>query len=146
MPVSYKFKMNKTNEALTLFSNNHNCSQAIVCTYAEEYGMSTADAYRVAQGFGGGFGHLGYLCGALSGMGMVASLKTCTSRDLKHSNKQETYDILAKMVAEFEKRQGAINCKDILESDDGSKILGKKSCCVSCIVNCCDLIEEYLGE
>lgn len=53
------------------FLAGYNCAQAVACAFAEEMGMTVDQAARLASGFGGGFGRMREVCGAVSGAVLV---------------------------------------------------------------------------
>ncbi len=57
----------------------HNCAQAVLCAFSEDYGISRDDAMRMAVRFGRGMG-LGSSCGTVSGGLMVLALPARTMR------------------------------------------------------------------
>jgi len=46
-------------QAVTKFLDGFLCSQAIVSSYADPYGLDTNRALKIASGFGGGMGRQG---------------------------------------------------------------------------------------
>lgn len=66
--------MNKVEKSLNYFKNGFNCSQALLATYATDFGLSEEMALKVATQFGGG-ARKGEMCGAVSGALMVLGLK-----------------------------------------------------------------------
>ncbi len=67
--------MSKAENARATFRKGFNCSQAVLSAFAEEFGLDPIMAYRVAAAFGGGMGHMGETCGAVTGAFMVIGLK-----------------------------------------------------------------------
>ena len=67
--------MTKAELAVENFKNGYNCSQAVAAAFCEDFGMSRADCLRISEGFGGGMGRMRSVCGAVSGMFMLAGLK-----------------------------------------------------------------------
>ena len=45
-------------KAEALFEEGYNCSQAVLLAFAEECGLSTAVAARIASSFGGRYGQI----------------------------------------------------------------------------------------
>lgn len=46
----------KPEQAVNIFKEGSNYSQAVISVYAEEFGLSQKMALTIAQGFGGGMG------------------------------------------------------------------------------------------
>ena len=72
--------MSNIEKTVARFEKGLNCSQAIVATYGPPLGLERDSALKVAAAFGGGMGHLGRTCGAISGALMVIGLH-CSKRD-----------------------------------------------------------------
>ena len=81
-------KDNKSEKTLRLFEVGYNCSQSVLITYSSELGLSEDLALRIAAPFGGGIGHMGEVCGAVSGAMMVLGLRNgFTNPDDKNAYK-----------------------------------------------------------
>ena len=55
-----------------LFHEGYNCSQSVVLAFADLTGVDEALLEKISIGLGGGVGRLREVCGAVSGMAMVA--------------------------------------------------------------------------
>ena len=60
--------------AVENFMQGYGCCQSVVAAFADLYGMDKQLALRVAAGFGGGVGRLRMMCGAVSGLVILAGL------------------------------------------------------------------------
>lgn len=60
--------------ALDLKKQGRNCCQCVAMAFADVTGADPQLLGRIAQGFGGGFGGHGDVCGAVSGATMVSGL------------------------------------------------------------------------
>ena len=66
----------KSEKAVDLFVNKgFLCSQAVLESHSDEYGIDTVIARKIAGPFGGGMGHCDEVCGAVSGALMLIGLK-----------------------------------------------------------------------
>ena len=111
--------------AAELFCNGCNCSQAVLVAFAEDCGMDKVTAMRLSSSFGGGMGRLREVCGAVSGMFMVAGLlKGYVTEDGKEK-KDAHYTLIQELAKEFTDIHGTYICKDLLGS------LGKSTSPVS---------------
>ena len=63
--------MNNSEEALDLFSNNFNCSQAVFASIGPKIGIDKNSCLKIASGFGGGMGRQQKTCGAVTGAYMA---------------------------------------------------------------------------
>ena len=61
--------MTKKELALEYHKRGYNCAQAVACAFCEEFGISEAEMYKIAEGFGLGMGMMD-TCGALTGLFM----------------------------------------------------------------------------
>ncbi len=64
----------KAKQAVKEFGKGFNCSQAVLSSYSEQFGLDCEKAFKVATGFGGGM-RMGDTCGAVTGALMVLGLK-----------------------------------------------------------------------
>lgn len=63
----------KLETASRTYKKGYTCSQAIFAAFAEELGLDEETAYRLMEGFGGGFGGKQEVCGAFSAAVAVIS-------------------------------------------------------------------------
>ena len=64
----------KSEEAVEQFKKGFNCSQAVLGSFSEQFGLDCDKACKAATGFGGGM-RMGGTCGAVTGTFMVLGLK-----------------------------------------------------------------------
>ncbi len=101
-------------KAETLFVQGYNCSQSVLLAFAEECGLPEAVAARISSSFGGGMGRLREVCGAVSGMFMVAGL-CCGYDDPKaRTEKIEHYARIQQLAGDFQAKNGSIICRTLL--------------------------------
>lgn len=101
-------------KAAELFLEGYNCSQAVFLTYAERYGIDKEMACKLSASFGGGMGRMREVCGAVSGMLMVAGLETGATEGKDAAGKKANYDMVQKLAGEYRKKNGSIICKELL--------------------------------
>lgn len=111
--------MNAENEqrvqrAVELFRSGYNCSQAVVTAFADAYGLPNDVALRLSASFGGGIGRMRQTCGAACGMFMLAGLETGTPDPKDREGKAANYALVQRLAQEFARRNGAINCGELL--------------------------------
>ncbi|OOZ41263.1 hypothetical protein BOW53_04600 [Solemya pervernicosa gill symbiont] len=112
--------MSKCKEIAEKFCNGTSCSQAILSSYAEQYGLAPELAFKIAAGFSGGMGRTGNTCGALTGAIMVAGLEKGATHKEDQSAKQNTYDTVGELIAAFEQRWGTTECRELLGCNIGT--------------------------
>ena len=111
--------------AAELFCNGCNCSQAVLVAFAEDCGMDKVTAMKLSSSFGGGMGRLREVCGAVSGMFMVAGLLEGYVTEDGKEKKDAHYALIQELAKEFTDIHGTYICKDLLGS------LGKSTSPVS---------------
>jgi len=103
-----------SDRAKELFEKGHNCSQAVFAAYADEMGVDFDTALKIASSFGGGMGRLREVCGAVSGMFMVAGMKYGSTDPTDQGAKAEHYKLIQALAKRFEKENGSIICRELL--------------------------------
>ena len=101
-------------KAVSLFKEGYNCSQSVFVTYADKYGIDKEMALRLSASFGGGMGRMREVCGAVSGMLMVAGLETGATEGKDIKGKKANYDMVQKMAGIYREANGSIVCKELL--------------------------------
>lgn len=113
--------MNKGEKAEKLFKQGYNCSQAVFAAFCDDLGIDSETAVKLASSFGGGMGRLREVCGAVSGMFMVAGLKAGYSDPTDSEAKKRHYALIQKMAKEFSQKNGSIICRELLGEDGADK-------------------------
>jgi C_GCAxxG_C_C family probable redox protein len=107
----------RSEQAVSCFGEGFNCSQAVLSTCGPEMGLDRKSTLRVAGMFGGGMGHLGNVCGAVSGAFMVIGLKYSKVQDGENEKRDRGYALVRQFAEEFAARNGSIICKELLGYD-----------------------------
>ena len=66
--------MSRAEKAKEYFNEGFACSQAVALTFSDVIGLGEDEIKKIMLPFGGGFGRLRLVCGAVSGMTMVCGL------------------------------------------------------------------------
>lgn len=104
--------------AVATFKGGFNCSQAVLSAFCKELGLDRETADRIACGFGGGIGHMGETCGAVTGAVMAISLKKGMSvPGSPYKSNQLVYSLINDFISEFRKSNPSIKCYDLLGVD-----------------------------
>lgn len=106
--------MTKAEKAKELFEQGYNCSQSVVGAFAQELGVDEQTALKLASSFGGGLGGLREVCGAVSGMAIVAGFKYGYTDPKNPSAKAEHYQRIQYLAAKFKEENPSIVCKELL--------------------------------
>ena len=112
----------RADRAEALFRQGYNCSQSVFAAFADVVGMSVEEAAQLASPFGAGFGKLREVCGAVSGMTMLAGKLKGYSDPEAREEKVELYKLIQKMCAEFEGKEGSIICRELLGLEKGEDL------------------------
>ena len=107
--------MTRAEIAAKLFCDGYNCAQAVAAAFADVTGLTQAQAAKMASGFGGGFGRLREVCGAVSGMTLVFS--QLYGYECPDSNAQaKMYETVQLLAGKFREQAGSIVCREILKN------------------------------
>jgi C_GCAxxG_C_C family probable redox protein len=109
--------MNRVEHALSMFEEGFVCSQALLVTYGDQFGLDRDSALKVSAAFGGGMCRMGDACGAVTGAFMVIGLKYGNVEPKDKKTREKTYKMARQFVRKFEDRNGSINCKALLDCD-----------------------------
>lgn len=146
--------MNYKEKAMSLFKEGYNCSQAVFLTFSDELGLDREMALKLSSSFGGGMGRLREVCGAVSGMFMVAGLKRGYTSPDDMESKKEHYKFIQHLANEFKKDNLSIICRDLLETESGAdnptpelrtNDYYKKRPCVELVGQAAEIVAKELG-
>ena len=103
-------------KAAELFMNDYNCAQAIAVAFCDVTGLDERFAARMASSFGGGMGRQREVCGAVSGMLMVAGLLYGYDTPGDDTVKMAHYKLVQELCGQFRQEVGSIVCREILKN------------------------------
>ena len=105
----------RVEKARRLFKEGgYNCCQAVVLAYNDIFGLEDELAASLSSGFGGGMGRMREVCGAVSGMVMLAGMIRPASDHTVKDWRTANYALVQDMAGEFKKINGSIVCKELL--------------------------------
>lgn len=96
------------------FKAGYNCAQAVVMAFDDVMGMSQEDLARMIAPFGGGMGRMREVCGAVSGMAMVASGLSPAADPKNMTERQQNYALVQSFANSFRQENGDIVCRRLL--------------------------------
>lgn len=111
--------MNHSEQAMALFRQGYNCSQSVFAAFCDVTGMDMETALNLSSSFGGGMGRLREVCGAVTGMFMVAGLVWGYTDPEDAKAKADHYQRIQRLAAEFQKHNGSIICRYLLGLQEG---------------------------
>ena len=143
----------KSEEAVERFKNGFNCSQAVLGSFSEQFGLDCDKASKVATGFGGGM-RMGGTCGAVTGAFMVLGLKYGNSMAKDKEGKAKTYNKIEEYTNRYKSRRNTVACRELLGCDistpEGMKEAKDKglfsSICPRIVQDAAEILEEMLSE
>ena len=143
----------KAEKAREYFKNGYNCCQAVVLAFCDEIGLDKTAALAIASSFGGGIGRLREVCGAVSGMCIVAGAKYGYASPDATDEKAEHYKLIQKIAKEFEDKNGSIICKVLTGLEKSTYVPAarseeyyKKRPCAELVYDAAEILEKIMNE
>lgn len=142
---------NHSDKAAQLFLDGCNCSQAVVGAFAEDCGLDTAVALKLSSSFGGGMGRLREVCGAVSGMFMVAGLLKGYSDCSDKKTKDEHYKLIQQLAEEFKVVHSTYICRELLGTIGKSSHISeartpeyyKARPCIKFVITAAEILDKH---
>ena len=103
-------------KAAELFLGGYNCAQAVLVAFSDLTGLDADVSAKFASSFGGGMGRMREVCGAVSGMLMVAGLLYGYETPGDDVSKKEHYTRVQYLSGRFREEVGSIVCREILKN------------------------------
>jgi len=103
-------------KAAQLFLGGYNCAQSVAVAFCDVTGLEEDFAAKLASSFGGGMGRMREVCGAVSGMLMVAGLLYGYETPGDDVSKKEHYVRVQELAGKFREQVGSIVCREILKN------------------------------
>ena len=108
--------MDRGEYAAELFMKGYNCAQTVAVAFCDVTGLTPDQAARMASSFGGGMGRMREVCGAVSGMLLVAGLLYGYETPGDDVSKKEHYARVQYLAGQFREQVGSIVCREILKN------------------------------
>ncbi|MCX7780803.1 MAG: C-GCAxxG-C-C family protein [Negativicutes bacterium] len=125
------------------FKEGYNCAEAILRAFVEKLGLEVSDdALKMASGFGGGVGHAGCMCGALTAATMVLGL--LEGRTSKEQSRGAIYESAGEFHKLFTEKFGTSCCRVLNPHPFETKEHLRN--CLKITGNTAELLEKYLGQ
>ncbi len=105
--------------ALEYFHRGYNCAQSVFAAFAEQTGLSEELALRLAAGFGAGVGRMRGMCGAFSGLTLVAGYCQGNLTGVPE-DKERIFALVREQAAAFTAEFGTLTCRELLHLDEGT--------------------------
>ena len=104
--------MNHRELAEQNFEAGYNCAQSVLLAFSDLTGLEDKTALAISSSFGAGMGRLREVCGAVSGMFMVAGL--LYGGKASQEEKAAHYERLQLLAARFREKNGSYLCRELL--------------------------------
>lgn len=146
--------MDHSYQAAELFLSGSNCAQAVVVAFCDVTGLEPDFAAKMASSFGGGMGRLREVCGAVSGMLMVAGLLYgYTEPGEEDCHKKAHYQLVQSLAGKFREEVGSIVCREILKNPPSdpnptprtAEFYAKRPC-ARMVMLAARILDEYIRE
>jgi len=145
--------MDHTTKAAELFVNGYNCAQAMLVAYCDVTGLTPEFSAKLASSFGGGMGRMREVCGAVSGMLMVAGLLYGYDTPGDDTVKKEHYQLVQQLAGKFREEAGSIICREILKNPSSDPNPTPRTAefyrvrpCARLLVLAAGILDEYMAE
>ena len=136
------------------FTSGYNCCQSVLLAFEDLLDVDHDALARLSSGFGAGMGKMREVCGAVSGMFMVASMLKGYSSPTATTEKVDTYAMIMELGEKFKSEFGTVICRQLLNLDcDGNPVPSertpeyyKKRPCAEMCEYCGKILAEYLSK
>lgn len=144
--------MDYVTKAEELFVEGYNCAQAVALAFSDKTGLDKETTLKIASSFGGGFGRLREVCGAVSGMCMVAGLLYGYDDISDKDAKMNHYALVQELAGKFSDEAGSIVCRELLGRkgkenpmpEDRTKEYYKTRPCARMVGLAAKIMQEYI--
>ena len=144
--------MTRAEYAAQLFTEGYNCAQAVAVAFCDVTGFTKEQTARMVSPFGGGFGRLREVCGAVSGMTFVFGC--LYGYDAPNPDAQMTvYQTEQDLAAKFREQAGSIVCRDILKNPPSDPAPTPRTAeyyalrpCARMVYLATSILDDYIAE
>ena len=145
--------MDHSLQAAELFLQGYNCAQAITVAFSDVTGLDRDFSARMASSFGGGMGRMREVCGAVSGMLMVAGLLYGYDSFNDDVAKKAHYALVQALAGEFREQVGSIVCREILKNPPSDPNPSPRTAeyykqrpCARMVFTAAQILDRYIEE
>ena len=145
--------MDREYRGASLFMEGYNCAQAVIMAFSDMIGMDEKVCAKLSSSFGGGMGRMREVCGAVSGMLMVAGILYGYDGPEEGQIKKEHYARVQELAENFRKETGSIICREILKNPPSdpsptprTEEFYKERPCARMVVQAIRAMEQYIQE
>jgi C_GCAxxG_C_C family probable redox protein len=140
--------------AVTLYRQGYTCSQSILASFAERYGLQQNLAFKLGEPFGAGTSCTNGMCGSVTGAIMVLGLQYGGTHSDGTDARIQTYQRVHELIQRFIGLRGSIHCTDLLGFDlsDAQQLQSVREkglfsqLCPDLVGDAAQILVEMLGE
>ncbi|WP_272959955.1 C-GCAxxG-C-C family protein [Barnesiella viscericola] len=145
----------RAEKARQLFHEGYNCAQSVVMAYIDLFDIDPASAASISAPLGGGMGRLREVCGAVSGMFMIAGLYYKNDVPSDMAKRKQVYATVQELAEQSKALNGSIICRELLGLDHKSdaptpeartEAYYKRRPCADYVASAARLIGEKLNQ
>ena len=136
-----------------LFVEGYNCAQAVIMAFSDLLGMDEKTCAKISSSFGGGMGRMREVCGAVSGMLMVAGILYGYDGPEEGQIKKDHYTRVQELAETFRAEAGSIICREILKNPPSDPNPSPRTAeyyqqrpCVRMVTTAIRAMEEYIAR
>ena len=145
--------MNHSEYAVELFKKGYNCAQTVAVAFCDVTGLEEDFAAKMASSFGGGMGRMREVCGAVSGMLLVAGLLYGYEIPGDDVSKKAHYARVQELAGKFREQVGSLVCREILKNPPSdpnptprTDDFYAKRPCARMVALAAQILDEYIQE
>ena len=146
--------MDHSQLAAELFLSGSNCAQAVLLAFGDLTGLDRTVSARLSAPFGGGMGRMREVCGAVSGMLMVAGLLYGYSDPGEgDANKKAHYALVQALSGKFREEWGSIICRELLKNPPSEPTPSPRTeeyyrsrPCARMVMTAARILDDYIAE
>ena len=143
--------------AIDNFKKGFNCCQSVLLAFSDVINADPEMLKTIGSGFGGGMGRLREVCGAFSGMVMMAGFISPACNPEIKEERTKNYALVQHFAERFRTENGgSVVCRDLLglskststespEPSDRTAEYYKKRPCPDIIGNAAKIVAEYIA-
>jgi C_GCAxxG_C_C family probable redox protein len=114
-PGDWNMSEQASQRSQELFRSGFFCAESVLLAIAENRGIQSDLIPKIATGFCSGISRTGGMCGAVSGA--IMGLNLVVGRSLPSESIEISYALTQKLISQFEKQVGSINCRQLIGCD-----------------------------
>ncbi len=129
-----------------------NCAESVLLGLCEEMHVESPLIPRIATGFGGGIGHTGNICGAITGAVMALGIALGREKPEDRATRDRLYLLVESFLGEVEKALGHLDCLSLigvrLNTEEGLKRYREENLrerCRSIVATVEEIAKRYLS-